>query len=121
MALEKELALYKELKPALLRDHRGEWVLISGTEFDTWHCYSDAIKIGYQKYGLNSFLVKRILEDETQRFYLGMAGKVLEGFLIPESVSLLDKPIDPRCYVDLPMNIGIEKFNVLDHPKTEAL
>ena len=115
-SLEKELALYKELKPALLRDHRGEWALISGTEVDTWHCYADAIKVGYQKFGLNPFLVKRIVEEETQRFYLGMAGRIQEGFLIPDSVALLDEPVDPRCYVDLPKNLGIERFNVSDNP-----
>lgn len=44
----------------------------------------------------------------TQRFYLGLGGKVVEGRFIAEYVSLLDQPFDPRCYVDLPVNIGID-------------
>lgn len=46
----------------------------------------------------------------TQRFYLGLGGKVVEGRFMQQAayVSLLDQPFDPRCYVDLPVNIGID-------------
>lgn len=106
MALEKELEYYKAHKTELVANHLGQWVLINieddKVHLSTWCCYGDAVKLGYERFGLKPFLVKRILKDETHRFYLGMAGRVVDGVLQPDSVSLLDKPVDERCYVDLP-------------------
>ena len=115
MALEQELALYDKLLPGLLAEHHGEWALIHGEGCETWCCYADALKIGYKLFGLKPFLVKQILPKGHHRHFLGMAGKVVEGKFIAESVSLLDKPADERCYIE-----SIEP-RVLDHPKTEAL
>jgi hypothetical protein len=60
MALEKELALYEKMYPVWLNQFHGKWALICGEEYDTWCCYDDALKVGYQKYGLTPFLVKQI-------------------------------------------------------------
>lgn len=35
-----------------------------GYEFECWDTYNDAIQYAYQKYGLNPFLVKQVLEFE---------------------------------------------------------
>jgi hypothetical protein len=64
MALEREMQTYTEKLPELL-DREGKYVLIhedqvAGT-YDTW---ADAIQIGYDKYGLQPFLVKEIAAVE---------------------------------------------------------
>lgn len=68
MALEKELETYKN-KLSELRQYEGKFVLIHGDEvIDTFVSYEDAIKEGYKKYGLESFLVKQIQSIETVQF-----------------------------------------------------
>jgi hypothetical protein len=69
MALEKEQAVYaKELQTLLLSE--GKFVLIHGNEvagiFDS---YTDALKIGYEKFGLEPFLVKQIQAVERVQFF----------------------------------------------------
>jgi hypothetical protein len=68
MALEQELETYKAKLPELSASE-GKFVLIHGDEvtgiFDT---YSDAIKEGYAKFGLGSFLVKQIQAVERIQF-----------------------------------------------------
>jgi len=60
MALEKELATY-EANVGQWGDHTGKFVLIRGEEVvDFFAAYEDAIKAGYQKFGLDPFLVKQI-------------------------------------------------------------
>ena len=60
MALEKELATY-EANVGQWADHTGKFVLIRGEEVvDFFAAYEDAIKAGYQKFGLDPFLVKQI-------------------------------------------------------------
>jgi hypothetical protein len=64
MALEREMQTYTEKLPELL-DREGKYVLIhedqvAGT-YDPW---ADAIQIGYDKYGLQPFLVKEIAAVE---------------------------------------------------------
>ncbi len=60
MALETELQTYTKSLPSLLADN-GKYVLIHGEKvvgiYDT---YQDALKIGYETFGLVPFLVKRI-------------------------------------------------------------
>jgi hypothetical protein len=64
MSLEKELATYHE-KLSALRADSGKWVLIKGDEIvDTFSAYEDALKRGYQDFGLEPFLVKRINAHE---------------------------------------------------------
>jgi hypothetical protein len=69
MALEKELATYRD-KLSELKEHEGKFVLIhDDTVVDFFAAYEDAIKAGYQKYGLdNPFLVKQICETATVQY-----------------------------------------------------
>jgi hypothetical protein len=68
MALEKELEAYKA-KLAELKDSEGKFVLIHGDTlsgvFDT---YDDAIKQGYERFGLKPFLVKQVRAIEQVQF-----------------------------------------------------
>jgi hypothetical protein len=64
MALEKELATYRD-KLSELKAHEGKFALISGDQvIDFFSTYEDAIKAGYQKFKLEPFLVKRVLATE---------------------------------------------------------
>lgn len=66
--LDTELATYNAQLRTLLK-HQGKFVLIKGDAvsgvFDT---YGDAMKQGYEKFGLAGFLVKRILPTEQVLF-----------------------------------------------------
>ena len=60
MALEKELAAYKN-RFHELKEHEGKFVLIHGDDvIDFFSSYEDAIKSGYEKFKLEPFLVKQI-------------------------------------------------------------
>lgn len=63
-ALETELKTYQRLLPSLLSEE-GRFALIAGEELlGTYAAYEDALKYGYQKQGLQPFLVKRISPEE---------------------------------------------------------
>lgn len=69
MALERELETYRSKLQELKAEHEGKFVLIHGTEvIDTFSSYDDAIKAGYQKLGLDPFLVKQIRAIEQVQF-----------------------------------------------------
>jgi hypothetical protein len=69
VALETELATYEAKLPELKR-HEGKFVLIHGDEVvDFFSTYEDAIKAGYQKFGLESFLVKKVAVTEPIFFF----------------------------------------------------
>ena len=64
MALEKELATYKEKLPTW-GDQEGKYVLIQGdTVVDFFAAYEDALKAGYQQFKLEPFLVKQVNATE---------------------------------------------------------
>ncbi|MBK8267029.1 MAG: retroviral-like aspartic protease [Planctomycetes bacterium] len=69
MALEKEIATYKRELPNLTGQD-GKFALVYQDEmggiFDT---YDDALKTGYEKYGLEPFMVKRIESVEQVQFF----------------------------------------------------
>jgi hypothetical protein len=69
MALERELATYKQKLPEL-KGQEGKFVLIHGdTLVDTFTSYDDAMKEGYAKFGVNDpFLVKQIHAIEQVQF-----------------------------------------------------
>jgi len=68
MILEKELATYKN-KLSQLMEQEGKYVLISGDEvIDTFTSYEDALKEGYNRFGLKPFLVKQIRGIENVQF-----------------------------------------------------
>lgn len=56
MALEQELETYR---PSACRQVRAQFALIQGEQaIDFFATYEDAIKAGYQKFGLEPFHVK---------------------------------------------------------------
>ena len=68
MALEKELAVYKTKLPEL-KEHEGKFVLIHGSAIvDFFSSYEDAIKVGYDKFKLEPFLVKQVQSIEQVQF-----------------------------------------------------
>jgi hypothetical protein len=69
MALERELETYRKHLPELL-GQQGKYVLISGDKVDSiWDTQEDALQAGYDRFGLEPFLVKEIAEVETPRFF----------------------------------------------------
>jgi hypothetical protein len=67
--LEKELETFKKELPTLINDE-GKFVLIHGTEIaGTFSSYEDAIKIGYEKFHLEPFLVKQINQIEQVSYF----------------------------------------------------
>ena len=67
MALEKELELYKQKLPEL-KSEEGKFALIYGEELTIFDTYDDAIKEGYNRYKLDSFLVQKIESSEQIQF-----------------------------------------------------
>jgi len=68
MALERELAAY-EANLETLKAQEGKFVLIKGDDvIDVFTSYEDAIKEGYQKFGLEPFLVRQIRALEQVHF-----------------------------------------------------
>lgn len=69
MALEHEMATYQTNLMELLVNE-GKFVVIRGEEiagaFDT---YEEALEVGYNKYGLVPFLVKRISRVEPIQYF----------------------------------------------------
>ena len=64
MALEKELAAYKQKLPEL-KEQEGKFALVHGDELvDVYSTYEDAIKEGYNRFKLEPFLVKQIRATE---------------------------------------------------------
>lgn len=64
MALEKEMETYKKKLPEL-KEHEGKYALVQGNDLvDVFVTYEDALKEGYQKFGLQPFLVKKIESPE---------------------------------------------------------
>jgi hypothetical protein len=69
MALERELKTYLNKLPELKADQEGRFVLIQGDQVvDVFSSYDDALKAGYEKFGLNPFLVKKIQAVEQAQF-----------------------------------------------------
>jgi hypothetical protein len=65
MALEKELGTYQNKLQELI-PNEGKFVLIHGDQVaGIWETYEDALQAGYQRFGLEPFLVKRIQWSET--------------------------------------------------------
>lgn len=68
MALERELETYKRKLPQLV-EHEGKFALVHGDDFiDIYSSYDDALKAGYERFGLNPFLVKKISSSEEALF-----------------------------------------------------
>ena len=60
MSLEKEIETYERELPNLVQ-RAGGYVLIHGDEVaDIFDSYADALKVGYERFKLDPFLVKHI-------------------------------------------------------------
>lgn len=65
MALEQELALYAKMKPDLLKNHEGKFVLIRGEEFiGAYDSAENAYSEGVKRFGKEVFLVKKVTKEE---------------------------------------------------------
>jgi hypothetical protein len=69
-ALKQELETYELHRSSLLSESEGKFVLIHGDEVaGVWPTYREALKTGYERYGLQPFLVKQIeLVESVQVF-----------------------------------------------------
>jgi hypothetical protein len=66
--LKKELETYRVQLPALL-ENEGQFVVIAGKSVLGFHPnFESALKAGYEKMGLEDFLVKKIEAVETVHF-----------------------------------------------------
>src|ERR1700683_4675128 len=67
--LQKEIETYNAKLPALLGSI-GKFVLIKGTEVEVvYDTYADALKIGYERFKLEPFMVKQIAPAEQIQFF----------------------------------------------------
>jgi len=68
MALEKELECYKRKLPELLNE-QGKYVLVAGDDLiGVFGTYEDALKQGYNLFGLQPFFVQQIQPVEQPQF-----------------------------------------------------
>ncbi len=75
--LEEELKTYEENKQELLKKANGKYVLIKGdTIIGIFESENDAVRIGIEKFGNVSFLVKKIEEVEQTQNYTSNLIKV---------------------------------------------
>ena len=78
MPLEKELETYKQKLPEL-KESEGKYVLIQdATVVDVFTSYDDAIKAGYQRFGLKQFLVKQVQSIEQVQFVFRLVDPCLQ-------------------------------------------
>lgn len=67
--LELEIKTYNQLLPNLLTN-AGKHVLIKGSDVaGTYDTYEDALKVGYEKFGLEPFLIKKIAPAEQVSYF----------------------------------------------------
>ena len=75
--LAEELETYEKNKQMFLTTNRGKFVLIKGKEvinfFDT---QADAVKVGIDKFGNSSFLVKKVQDVDTPQNFTSNLIKV---------------------------------------------
>jgi hypothetical protein len=67
--LQKEIETYNAKLPELLGSV-GKFVLIKGEQIEgTYDTYADALKVGYERFKLEPFLVKQIAPSEQIHFF----------------------------------------------------
>jgi hypothetical protein len=68
--LAKELATFEARKASLLPASDGKYALVCGEDLSIWGTYEDALRAGYEKYGVDTpFLVKQISGLEQVHFF----------------------------------------------------
>ncbi|MGA7724629.1 MAG: hypothetical protein WCA95_05070 [Opitutaceae bacterium] len=76
MALEKELQTYKRELTSLLANE-GQYAVVSGDNVvGVFATYEDALKIAYEKCGINSFLIKKIQSVEQIQYFTRVIDEV---------------------------------------------
>lgn len=67
---KKELAAYERERERLIGTEEGKYALIHGDSIaGVWSSYEDALKEGYQRFGLSPFFVKQIQRVERVCFF----------------------------------------------------
>jgi len=72
VALEQELQAFERELPRLLQDpqNRDKFVLIHGDRVEgVWPTTEEALQAGYERFGLEPFLVKKITEHEKPLYF----------------------------------------------------
>jgi hypothetical protein len=68
--LQTELNFYNKRKEELLRVYKGQFVLIKGEKFiGAYTTDAEAYKAGLEQFGNHPFLIKQVLEDDTNVSY----------------------------------------------------
>jgi hypothetical protein len=69
MELDRELQTYRRELPRLLAaGHEGKFALVHGDTVDVFGAEEDAVQAGDERFGLEPFLVKQILQSERHYF-----------------------------------------------------
>ena len=72
MALEKEWEAFQRALPDLLANPEsvGKYALMHGDKVDSiWPGKDEAIAAGYERFGIEPFLVQHIVENEPPRYF----------------------------------------------------
>ena len=72
MPLEQELETFRRELPNLLKEesNRGKFVLIHGNDVvGVWSTREEALPVGYNRFGVDTFLVKEVTEQERPRYF----------------------------------------------------
>jgi hypothetical protein len=68
--LERERQTYEEKKTELLAGAAGKYVVIHGDQvIGVWDTQDDALRAGYERFGLEPFLVKQVTEVEPVHYF----------------------------------------------------
>jgi hypothetical protein len=70
--LDRELDTFRRELPALLADpaNRGQFALVHGTAVaGLYPTFEAALAAGYDRFGLDPFLVKQVAEHEAPRYF----------------------------------------------------
>jgi hypothetical protein len=70
-SLEEELQTFGRQLPHLLKDveNRGKFALVKGESIAVFPTVDDALDAGYERFGVEPFLVKEITEHEEPRYF----------------------------------------------------
>ena len=59
--LEKEIDEFMKQLPEMLEEHNGKYTVFkNGNHGNFWSSWEDALKEGYNLYGLDSFLIRQV-------------------------------------------------------------
>jgi hypothetical protein len=72
VSLERELETFNRELARLLQEEgsRGKYALVHGDQVDSlWDSVDQALEAGYDRFGLEPFLVKQVTEHEQPRYF----------------------------------------------------